>query len=300
MKKISHYESIKNSKIDSEKGILFGVSVITEGNAKGHGQFIDKTTLQQVMDCAQKFEGGLKVKMNHFSGADSIIGKLDNFRIEANKLLGDLQLVKSSEKYDYILEIAQTMPKSIGLSISFSGSKETIDNIEYTRCTEIYSADLVDEPAANADGLFETVQEPTNKQVDTKINAMTPEELAAFKKNHDEQLKAIQDSIANLAKLVKPEVDIEKQRKESAEFAARAVIAEMAKTGAAATTSSATTTATEEKKDFKSLVAEKISKGMKEPHAIMLCVKEFPAEYRQHREEKLGFVTKNSLKQVLA
>lgn len=142
--------------IDEQSGIIRGVSLITEGPALGHGVMVDSKTLQQVKTAAEAYEGGLKVKLDHNSGAGDIVGFIDNLRIDGPKLLGDLHLLENSPHRAYILEIASKIPDTFGLSIAFSGpseigaDKKTI----LQRCSEIYSVDIVSEPAANPTGFF--------------------------------------------------------------------------------------------------------------------------------------------------
>lgn len=146
-----------NGKIDKEAGIIYGVSVITEGVAGGHGEVVDSLTLQQVQKAAQEYAGGLKVVDRHTRATDSVfatVGTLKNFRIEGKKLLGDLYLLKSEANAPKLMEMADTMPDCFGLSIAFSGPTETRDGVNYSRCSEIYNAALVDVPAANPTGLF--------------------------------------------------------------------------------------------------------------------------------------------------
>jgi len=291
-------------KIDNALGILHGVSVITEGPARGHGQFIDATTLKQVKECAEKYSGGLKVKMNHYSGAESIIGKLENFRIEGDKLRADLHLVKSHEKFSYILEICQMMPDSIGLSISFSGSVENIKNIEYTRCTEIYSADLVDTPAANPDGLFH--QEVDNKN---KGNAGNSQQETNQSKNMDEKIfndfkgevNSKFEALKGLIESLKPAAPAPITKEQVEEFAAKKVAEALAKVGQSQTpppNPEDKKKEDEKPKTFSQIVDEKVEKGMKRTEAIEFCVKNHAKEYKEHRED-LGFVTKNAKKEIL-
>lgn len=142
--------------IDAESGIIRGVSLITEGPALGHGVMVDAKTLEQVKTAAEAYDGGLKVKLDHNSGAGDIVGFIDNLRIDGPKLLGDLHLLENSPHRAYILEIASKIPDTFGLSIAFSGpseigaDKKTI----LQRCSEIYSVDIVSEPAANPTGFF--------------------------------------------------------------------------------------------------------------------------------------------------
>jgi hypothetical protein len=142
--------------IDAEAGVIRGVSLITKGPALGHGVMIDDKTLEQVKTAAEQYAGGLKVKLDHASGAGDIIGYIDTLRIDGEKLLGDMHLLQNSPHRDYILEIAQRIPDTFGLSIAFSGpSEKSADKLTtLQRCSEIYSVDLVSEPAANPSGFF--------------------------------------------------------------------------------------------------------------------------------------------------
>jgi hypothetical protein len=142
--------------IDSEAGVIRGVSLITKGPALGHGVMIDDKTLEQVKAAAEQYAGGLKVKLDHSGGAGDIVGYIDALRIDGEKLLGDLHLLQNSPHRAYILEIAQRIPDTFGLSIAFSGPSEKSSDKLTTlqRCSEIYSVDLVSEPAANPSGFF--------------------------------------------------------------------------------------------------------------------------------------------------
>ena len=142
--------------IDVEAGVIRGVSLITKGPALGHGVMIDSTTLEQVKTAAEQYAGGLKVKLNHSGGAGDIVGYIDTLRVSGEKLLGDLHLLQTSPHRAYILEIAERIPDTFGLSIAFSGPSEKSSDKLTTlqRCSEIYSVDLVSEPAANPNGFF--------------------------------------------------------------------------------------------------------------------------------------------------
>jgi hypothetical protein len=141
-------------KVDRESGVIHGVSVITEGEASGHGLHIDSTTLKQMLETASAYPGGLKVKVNHGTGLESIAGVLKNFILDGSNLRGDLHILKASEDREKVLEMAETMPESFGVSVCFSNEPEIIEGKKFARCSEIYSADLVDSPAANPNGLF--------------------------------------------------------------------------------------------------------------------------------------------------
>lgn len=159
--------------IDRASHTICGVSVITEGAAKGHKLQIDSRTLEQVRDGMSQFSGGLKVKIDHGSGAGSIVGALRNGRIDGKQLRADLHLLKSSPHKEWVMEMAETMPDSFGMSISFSGVNEEAGDIRLARCHEIYSCDIVDQPAANPTGLFSAVIDTTKPTNDMTIE--TPE-----------------------------------------------------------------------------------------------------------------------------
>lgn len=146
--------------VDKATGVIRGVSVITEGPARGHNVQIDSQTLAQVKACAEQFKGGVKVKIDHGTGFAAIVGVLKDFRIEGQSLRADLHLIKTHEAYPRLLEMAETIPGSFGLSISFSGKAEMDGESKLARCTELYSVDLVDDPAANPNGLFRSVDSP--------------------------------------------------------------------------------------------------------------------------------------------
>jgi hypothetical protein len=143
--------------------VIQGVSVISIGEAKGHDVFVDKQTLLEVKACAESYRGGVKVNLDHGAGIKDIVGYCTNFRIEGDKLLADLNLLESSHMKEYVLEISTKLPDTFGISISFSGPTRETNGIYFASCAELYSADLVQTPAANATGLFSF----TAKQVDT-------------------------------------------------------------------------------------------------------------------------------------
>lgn len=168
--------------VDRDSAKISGVSLISVGEAKGHSDFdsegnkcqvyVDGTTLEMVGQlCAGFGDEGVKVKVDHWSGFDGIVGTITNTRVEEGKVRGDLQLLQEHPAKDRILEMAETMPSQFGLSISFSGQNDfaalkdaegndILDGegksiqVSYARPAELFSVDLVDSPAANADGLF--------------------------------------------------------------------------------------------------------------------------------------------------
>jgi hypothetical protein len=202
--------------IDSEAGIIRGVSLITKGPALGHGVMIDDKTLEQVKAAAEEYTGGLKVVLNHSGGAGDIVGFIDTMRISGDKLLGDLHLLKTSPHREYILEIAERIPDTFGLSIAFSGpSEKSADKLTtLQRCSEIFSVDIVGTPAANPSGFFARKL----KQFESDASESPEAEIKIEIPMNDEMKKAIEgmiqsammgmnDKIAKLESALAPKED---------------------------------------------------------------------------------------------
>ena len=83
--------------IDAQKGVIHGVSVISIGDAKGHGMEVDRVTLEQFCQVAKSHKDGIKTKfgLDHDAGVESVNGVLKNFRIDGDKVRADLHLLKS-------------------------------------------------------------------------------------------------------------------------------------------------------------------------------------------------------------
>ena len=161
--------AILTGDIDAAAATIKNVSVITAGEARGHGMQIDEKT-------------------DHYSGFNEIVGALKNFTIDGDQLRADLFLLKNHDATARIIEMAELMPDTFGLSISFSGEHEENGDTTFARCSEIYSADLVDTPAANPTGLFSAKVDSMKTVMDEKqiadaiAAALAPviEEMAAL------------------------------------------------------------------------------------------------------------------------
>jgi hypothetical protein len=139
---------------DMEEMELGGVSILEVGEAKGHDLFVDKTSLETALKLMESAKNGTKAKMNHGSGLEAVVGFLRNPRIEGEKLVADLRLLRNSPHYGLIKEMASEAPDQFGVSLAFVNESETIDGKDYIRPQSIASADLVSSPAAT-NGLFE-------------------------------------------------------------------------------------------------------------------------------------------------
>jgi hypothetical protein len=299
--------AVAAGKIDAEAGVIRGVSLISEGPALGHGVMVDARTLEQVKAAAEQYEGGLKVKLDHNSGAGDIIGYVDALRIEGKKLLGDLHLLQNSPHRAYVLEIAEKIPDTFGLSIAFSGPVEMSSDKKtmLQRCTEIYSVDLVSEPAANKTGLFERRMKAFQTESGTMPEEEKPEIEITIPMNDDVKKEiagmiesAMMGMTERLGKLealacgTEPKPAAMSAKNDEVQLAAKqaaeAALKEFAKTigapAAPAASAEVAAPAKSEAKSFEAIVAAKTSelKGNK-GDAIAFAIKNHAAEYQQYR-----------------
>lgn len=193
--------------IDQTNSVIHGVGMISVGPVLGHsdpilGQplCVDPTTLEQVMVSAQKYKTGLKVQADHGSGILDVIGFLNNFAIDGDTLRGDFHILDSEPSKDKIFEMASIMPDCFGFSVNFTGEDEIVGQCISVRCEEIFSCDLVTEPAACPTGLFSRPKvdgvRRVNMAIQTSPSSPSPKQGAASAKGKDD---ATLPSLADLA-----------------------------------------------------------------------------------------------------
>lgn len=155
------------------------VSVITAGPALGHGMVVDADTLDQVVQ-AGNAAGQVKVLSDHSSSISNIIGYLEGFALDGGRVRADLILFESHDGFQYFSEIISTLPTQIGFSISFAGiPREAQDGTVLANVTNLYSVDLVLNPAANPTGVFRAqVDSVQSLMTDTKVE-QAPEIVTA-------------------------------------------------------------------------------------------------------------------------
>jgi hypothetical protein len=158
--------------IDRENGIIRGVTIAMIGSAKGHGGFIDRTFLLQLVDNATSKSAGIKARFGHpnmcATALGTYLGRFKNYSYAGDKIKADLHLDETSKTtpngdlFSYILDMAEKNPDMFGASIVFEIAesvflKEKLDGKEvekeYFRLKDLRATDIVDEPAAT-DGLF--------------------------------------------------------------------------------------------------------------------------------------------------
>jgi hypothetical protein len=170
-----------------------GISVATVGPALGHEMFVDDVTLLQAEQAGQA-GSPVKVFVDHDESIDSLIGLLNNFRIEEDQLRADLELLSAHPQAEFYAEILSKAPGRVGFSMAFSGKPEEVGEKRFARVENLVSVDLVSRPAANREGVFRAGSEPA--LVDTTEKGMTeasvkPEEAQFDAKAAIEALSAV-------------------------------------------------------------------------------------------------------------
>ena len=158
--------------IDRELGIIQGVTIARVGMAKGHGGFVDRTFLLQIVDNAASKPAGIKARFGHpnmcSQALGTYLGRFKNYSYSCDQVKADLHLDETSKNtpngdlFSYVLDMAGKNPDMFGASIVFEIGEsvfleEEVDGEkvekEYFRLKELRATDIVDEPAAT-DGLF--------------------------------------------------------------------------------------------------------------------------------------------------
>jgi hypothetical protein len=171
---------------DYNAGIIRDVAAMTEGEALGHGAWVDEAMLDQVVQSGNAQRSGVKVRFTHpglsSDGLGTLLGRFKKFRREDNKAVGDLHFLKSShdtpsgDLANYIMALAEESPDMVAMSIVFerdigaekefegvnsdedgvftSPDRANTKNLPHFRLSRLRGVDVVDEPAANPEGLF--------------------------------------------------------------------------------------------------------------------------------------------------
>jgi hypothetical protein len=164
------------TRVDREKGIIYNAAIVTPGEAKGHGVQLDSEFVDAVVAQGNESKNGLKMRFGHPSMSSTalgtFIGRAKNFRREGDVARGDVFLSKEAKNapggdlYEYVLGMAENEADMFGTSIVFKpgrtysrtedGEKD-FDNPgdePFIEMEKLIAVDMVDDPAANPDGLF--------------------------------------------------------------------------------------------------------------------------------------------------
>lgn len=173
-------------KVNREKRMIEGVSLITRGEARGHYMWVDGEMLAQVA----QVKGKVKSRFGHpgmFKDDRITIGYIENLRMVNDQVCGDFTLLESAsdapglgDVAGYLMELAEKCPEMVAMSIAFtrdieaerafimgnlikgkdgysyfkSPDKKNKGNFPHARLASLMASDVVDMGAANPGGLF--------------------------------------------------------------------------------------------------------------------------------------------------
>lgn len=170
-------------------GLIRGVSILTRGEALGHGFWCDSVMLDQCLSFMLADERGLKCRFTHpgmcSDGLGMKLGQFLNPSRRGDQVIADLHLNTFAHKSpdgdlaNYLMDRATEEPDQFGTSIVFysdweaedkfladnqqevgkhyefiSPDPDNVDNLPHARIEELCACDCVDDPAANPNGLF--------------------------------------------------------------------------------------------------------------------------------------------------
>jgi hypothetical protein len=177
---------------DNGAGLIRNAAIVTEGEALGHGVWLDRQFVEGVHEQV-KATGtkGLKMRFTHpglsSDGMGSFLGRGKNGVTRDGVTYADIHFAKSAHKTpdgdlaSYVMDMAEEDPEAFGTSIVFEpdyGAEEKFisenkdkdgryrspdpnnsKNYPHARLAKLRAADVVDEPAANPNGLFRRGQD---------------------------------------------------------------------------------------------------------------------------------------------
>lgn len=266
--RVAFYKAGKKTRkgyaVDVVAGTIEGVSLIQLGEAKGHGIYVDGISLATALEVlgaanlpafithagALKDDRMLK-QVGYFSGFYIDQGKLKAESFQSLESFRDDQ----TASFNRLFDLAREMPDAFGLSLVFeadlvwtlkNGEEISVADSEgkpkgasrempSVRFNSISSADFVDDPAANEDGLFskkrntqnimdeETNTEELEKEDEKTVALAEPVEIeeeqeAPAAEDPKEEPEADQDEAVDGDELAELKQEVEALRAELAQL----------------------------------------------------------------------------------
>ncbi|HSG63300.1 MAG TPA: hypothetical protein VLA24_17885 [Pseudomonadales bacterium] len=187
-------------RVDRDERVIYGVSTAQAVEALGHNVMLDTVTLQQIVAQGNSKKSGVKSRFTHpgmsNDGMGKFLGRLKSFRLEGDKALADLHLSQMASKSpegdlgEYVMSMAEEESDMLGLSIVFdmervwqleSGEEVPVDEdrpenattkMPLARVKNFVACDVVDEPAANRDGLFSSALWASNQDAEQAFDQL--------------------------------------------------------------------------------------------------------------------------------
>lgn len=217
MNKFKFSINFDSKNIDKEKGEIKAVSIISEGEAKGHGVLIDKDTIAGLYELVKGKTVKSYLKHDFGDRITDEAGLFSAFFIDGDRLRGTFSALKAfrsheAKAFDSLFELAETAPEAFGVSISFSGylvffedgeekrytGEEDADEL-FVRVTELHSIDWVGEPAANATGVFSA--KPAATEDESEVTPEPEPEVNPLQAELDAEKEKVAELSAKITEL---------------------------------------------------------------------------------------------------
>lgn len=170
---------------DFGAGLISGFSIITRGEALGHGMWIDSEFLQQVAAAGGTRAAGFKARFTHpglsDDGLGKTLGRVQNLQSAGDQVLGDMHFAAlahdapDGDLAGHVMNMAEELPAEFGASIVFRRDQAAMDlhelqhtqegrfrspdplntkHLPHARLAQLLAIDFVGDPAANPAGMF--------------------------------------------------------------------------------------------------------------------------------------------------
>lgn len=255
------------ARVDREQRVIYGVSAAQAVEALGHGIVLDAKTLEQIVELGNAAKNGIKSRFTHpglsSDGMGKHLGRMKNFRVEGDKAVGDIHLADAASKAPdgdlagYVMDLAEEDSAALGMSIVAGGYKawtfddgsevEVNDWLESEdsedegyrpenatttkpvfRVQELDAVDVVDEPAANRDGMFSQHLWGTNQLAENMFGefdgllkqvGMTPEQAWGYALKYFDARGVGLKGVDMAEKQEEPTTTVEEQVADNEQFA---------------------------------------------------------------------------------
>jgi len=208
-----------SDRVDREAKIIRGYSVMSLGEAKGHGMFVDETTLSQVLQLGASQPNGVKTRMRHptrttdamgrsfivHDGFGRTLGKSRNFRREGDRVVADLHLSEAAFKSPegdlgtYVMELAASEDDTFGASPEVGYTKQRIvgQQLPAMRVKEMPAIAIVDDPATNK-GFFSCLSTGDEDMADIAELEVKVTDLSAKNADLSAERDLLTEEVGNL------------------------------------------------------------------------------------------------------
>ncbi len=160
-----------NVRINRDTAVIDGFAVVTKGVTKDSRGEFDDVSLDSIVELGNKAKMGVKSRFGHpnmsSTALGTFLGRVRNFRRDGDIVRADLHVDKTAfdtpdgDLAGYVLNLAESDPEMFGASMVIYWDEEKREGLDasgnelppFIRVTNLFSVDVVDDPAAN-DGFF--------------------------------------------------------------------------------------------------------------------------------------------------